>query len=81
MMYKVKDAPAEQLPEEECSHCWLIEMASGPESRGICKYCGAVKYFRNSLPDQTVVVKKQGQGSVPTDAPKVAVDSEKNKKR
>ena len=30
-----------------CTHYWVIEAASGPTSRGVCKLCGAVKEFKN----------------------------------
>ena len=36
---------------EACKHHWLIEAADGPESRGVCKYCGETRNFPNSLPD------------------------------
>lgn len=36
---------------EACKHYWVIESAHGPESRGICKYCGETRDFSNSLPD------------------------------
>ena len=30
-----------------CTHFWIIEKPSGPTSRGVCKYCGAVGEFVN----------------------------------
>jgi hypothetical protein len=32
-----------------CSHHWIIEVAIGPLSKGVCKVCGAEKEFRNQL--------------------------------
>jgi hypothetical protein len=32
-----------------CSHHWIIEVAIGPLSKGVCKLCGAEKEFRNQL--------------------------------
>jgi hypothetical protein len=34
-----------------CNHYWLIEKATGPKSRGECKYCGTRKDFSNFIPD------------------------------
>jgi hypothetical protein len=34
-----------------CKHHWIIEPASGPTSRGVCKLCGEVKLFDNVLAD------------------------------
>ena len=30
-----------------CAHYWIIESASGPESKGICEHCNKSKYFKN----------------------------------
>ena len=30
-----------------CRHHWVIEDAESPASRGICRLCGAHKYFPN----------------------------------
>jgi hypothetical protein len=34
-----------------CHHYWIIGKASGPTSRGVCKYCGVKKEFSNLIPD------------------------------
>jgi hypothetical protein len=34
-----------------CRHYWFIEKATGPISRGECKYCGTRKDFSNFIPD------------------------------
>ena len=34
-----------------CVHHWLIEPATGPVSRGVCKLCGEQKEFFNILDD------------------------------
>jgi hypothetical protein len=47
--YKEKDGP--QARKEECRHYWVIEVANGPVSRGVCKYCGAKKEFFNAFPE------------------------------
>ena len=58
MRYKVKYIPAEHALKDECHHYWVIESASGPTSKGVCKFCGAEKEFYNSLPSAPVVPKK-----------------------
>ncbi len=35
----------------ECRHHWVIETPSGSLSLGRCRRCGAVREFRNSIPD------------------------------
>ena len=34
-----------------CRHYWIIEEATGPVSKGRCKFCGAEKDFKNILQD------------------------------
>lgn len=34
-----------------CHHYWLIGKATGPTSRGKCKYCGVRRDFSNFIPD------------------------------
>ena len=31
----------------ECAHYWIIEAASGPDSKGVCEHCHKSKYFKN----------------------------------
>ena len=31
-----------------CRHYWVIESASGPTSKGVCKFCGEIREFQNS---------------------------------
>jgi hypothetical protein len=31
-----------------CAHYWVIEAPHGPDSKGTCKLCGAVRMFDNS---------------------------------
>ncbi len=45
---KIKNAPREKSARKDrCQHYWIIETPSGPVSKGVCKYCGAVKEFQN----------------------------------
>ncbi len=32
-----------------CRHHWIIDTPTGPVSVGVCRLCGAVREFRNSL--------------------------------
>ena len=32
-----------------CTHYWVIDAANGPMSRGVCKLCGQVREFENSI--------------------------------
>lgn len=50
MEYKLKEEPEKPATENKCRHYWVIEDASGPTSRGVCKFCGAEKEFLNSWP-------------------------------
>ena len=34
----------------DCMHHWVIESPNGPTSQGVCKLCGALGEFRNSMP-------------------------------
>lgn len=39
--------------EGVCKHYWLIEIASGTLSKGVCRKCGLSDKFETSLPPQT----------------------------
>lgn len=44
--------PTAQEPEEtlsDCQHYWVIDSPRGPESRGVCRKCGAKKAFLNTF--------------------------------
>lgn len=34
---------------DPCVHFWVIETPNGPTSQGICKLCGRIQEFRNSV--------------------------------
>ena len=38
----------QKYKKEECTHHWIIEPASGGDSKGKCKKCKLVKEFSNS---------------------------------
>ena len=48
---KDKEKAGPQDRKEECRHYWVIEVANGPVSKGVCKYCGAKKEFFNAFPE------------------------------
>ena len=48
---KVQPAREVQKTKAQCSHHWIIEIAQGPTSKGVCKYCGEEKEFLNSWQD------------------------------
>ncbi len=48
---KLEIAPEESISAGKCCHYWMIESPQGPTSRGVCKFCGAVKEFDNCGPD------------------------------
>jgi hypothetical protein len=35
--------------KRRCCHHWIIDVATGPSSRGVCKVCGEEMLFRNQL--------------------------------
>jgi len=51
MVNNVKAIKEESTVKEQCHHYWVIESATGPTSKGVCKLCGAVKEFSNRLQD------------------------------
>lgn len=55
MKSKLKEAPRKSAKESKCRHYWVIEDASGPTSRGVCKLCGAEREFHNSWPASSFV--------------------------
>ncbi len=63
MRYKVKNATrgTVQTPvsSKEHHHFWLIELASGPTSRGVCKICGEKKEFSNIILEESAVPPKK----------------------
>ena len=37
-----------KITKTKCTHYWLIEPNISPESKGVCKYCGATSMFLNN---------------------------------
>jgi hypothetical protein len=51
MRQKIKEKAHDYAVKGKCNHYWIIEIANGPKSRGVCRYCGASRDFLNSIPD------------------------------
>jgi len=67
----LEDKPA----ENQCHHFWVIEVANGPTSQGVCKYCGEEKEFLNAFPGVNQLKGKDNPLKLPR-LPKVKVDGE-----
>jgi len=48
-----------------CRHYWVIETASGPTSRGVCKICGEEREFQNSWTNSSYGGKDAGVFNLP----------------
>ena len=72
---KVKERTDEYVAREQCSHYWIIEMANGPKSRGVCKHCGESRDFLNTMPDFTVPKRNASPLDLP-EMPEVEVDED-----
>ena len=57
------DAGSKPILESGCVHHWIIESPEGAVSKGICKMCGAVNEFSNSLALPTWVETKNSSYS------------------
>ena len=49
MKHKVKLKTKDYVAQGQCNHYWIIEVANGPKSRGVYRYCGESRYFFNSI--------------------------------
>ena len=75
MSRKVQEKIREPVAKDQCSHYWIIGVANGPKSKGVCKYCGEARDFLNSMPDFTVLKRQTN----PLDLPEVpAVELDKD---
>lgn len=41
--------PAARRMKHDCCHHWIIDVAIGPLSKGVCQRCGEEQLFRNQL--------------------------------
>ncbi len=46
-----KRSPQKTMGGKICCHYWVIELANGPTSKGICKLCGCEREFINFVED------------------------------
>ena len=51
---KIEEKVTERVAENQCQHYWIIEMANGPTSKGVCKYCGEERDFFNADPNLSI---------------------------
>ncbi len=65
MSCKVKDKARAPARKEPCRHYWVIEVANGPVSQGVCKYCGAEKEFFNAIPEFNPMKKNNSPLNLP----------------
>ncbi len=38
-----------QENDSQCQHHWMIDIAGGPKSKGVCRICGAEQLLKNAL--------------------------------
>lgn len=65
MKAKTKEKNTKKPEKEQCHHFWVIEIANGPSSVGICKHCGERKEFLNSFPAYNPLKKNNNPLSLP----------------
>ena len=72
---EVKEKTKDYVAKGQCRHYWIIEVANGPKSRGVCKYCGEARDFFNSVQDATVLKRDTHPLDLP-EMPEVELDKE-----
>ena len=75
MNQKVKEKPKKHEAAEECHHHWVIEVANGPKSRGVCKYCGETREFFNAFPEFNPLRRNSNPLKLP-EMPEVEIDDD-----
>ncbi len=45
-----------------CVHYWIIEPSNGPTSPGVCKFCGEIRHFVNSIFGGAFTNKRKREG-------------------
>ncbi len=73
MILRIKEKNQDNTDQDECHHYWIIEIANGPKSRGVCKHCGETRNFFNSISDFTGLKRKANPLKLPR-MPKVELD-------
>jgi len=75
MRQKVKEKAKSTVTEGQCHHYWIIEIANGPKSKGVCKYCGETRSFLNAVPDYNPMKRNKNPLDLP-EMPEVALDED-----
>lgn len=47
LVSEAESKPSEAKLNNGCHHHWLIDVANGEVSKGVCKFCGAQQDFAN----------------------------------
>jgi hypothetical protein len=77
MKAKTKENETKKPVKEQCHHFWVIEVANGPSSMGVCKHCGQSKEFLNSFPTYNPLKKNNNPLNLPK-MQKVDIDKDSN---
>ena len=72
---KVQEKTSQPVAKAECNHYWIIEMANGSKSRGVCQYCGETRDFFNSISAYNEIKRNTHPLDLPK-MPKVKVDED-----
>ena len=75
MRQRVKEKKQDYANKDQCNHYWVIEIANGPKSRGVCKFCGETRDFLNSIPAFTPTKRKTSLLDLP-EMPEVEIDED-----
>ena len=75
MRHKVDEKPHNSVSQDQCHHYWIIEIANGPKSRGVCKYCGENRYFLNAIPEYNPLKRNKSPLELP-EMPEVELDED-----
>ena len=75
MRQKVKEKVENPVAEDQCHHYWVIEIANGPKSQGVCKYCGETRSFLNAMPNFSQMKRNKSPLDLP-EMPEVELDEE-----
>lgn len=77
MRQRMKEKILKKIEKEQCHHYWVIEVANGPRSVGVCKYCGEKKEFLNAFPPLNPLKKNSNPLDLPK-LPEIEMDEDSN---
>jgi hypothetical protein len=72
---KIKEEAMGNVAKDQCHHYWVIEIANGPKSRGVCQYCGETRNFLNSIPASNPMKRHKNPLDLP-EMPEVEIDGD-----